>query len=184
MNSITFRTIIDFLVTQANHKKPAARYTDGLHFIFSKDCVTFRAVRDGATTTVTLTGKMFAGKGGFFMSFDDLYTFRNALKHEDNARVRLTTRLQPLNPQRHSVFIGIGDWFEADLGLKVANLPKTHGRAGGNIRLEDIKRAASSLRPLSSGKDYRYVVDDKRHSAYVELLEPSFGLTSVIQEIY
>lgn len=184
MNSITFRIIIDFLVTQANHKKPAARYTDGLHFIFSQDCVTFRAVRDGATTIVTMPGKMFTGKGAFFLPFDDLYTFRNALKHDDQARVRLTTRLQPFNPQRPSVFIGVADWFEADIGLKIANLPKTHGRASSSIRLEDIKRAASSLRPLSSGKDYRYVVDDKRHYAYVELLEPSFGLTSVIQEIY
>lgn len=171
MKAENFAKIIECL-------KPHA--VTGLHFKLDGKNISIVAEQGTSKTTVVFPPQRnHVGYGVFFVSFDDLYNCKNALKELD-ADVVISRSVQPFVPEWPSLHIRISDWFEAHTGrVRLKGVPKLR-KSGSTLGPATVKATAHSLRPLSQGKTYRH---SSGKIIRVDLDEPAFGLVAVFKEV-
>jgi hypothetical protein len=172
MQAANFQKIIDFMKAHTER---------GVYIVLEGKEVAVVAVSECSLTTVQLAPqRVSGGRGVFFVTFNDLYNCRNALRHDGGAMVVLSRSEQPLIPGCASLKLQVSDWFEAHLGhiKKDLPVPKKSGRV---MDVALMKETAHSLRPLSFGNGYAHIISK---TIRVNLTEPGFGARYVCKIIY
>jgi len=182
-----FKKVLEFMVAQANHDPYAPAAQKGIQVILNGRKVSIISVSSCSTTTVELLPQAVSGGGGvFFVPFDDVDTLMAPLGHDSLAGVTLSLGEQPLVKGMLSLHVAVGDWFTADIGHHKPNgLPKhSANKSTSLLDYATVRSRAKVLAELDAGgKIFGHrKVGANRYEVF--LLNPAYGIKSVVKKIY
>lgn len=189
MRASHFLKVIEFMVANANHDPYAPRSQHGVQFRLNGYSISFISITCGMTTTATIEQREPLGAWDFILPYDDLDTLMPTLRDEEarqsRAAISFTKSVQPYVPERASLRIQIGDYFEAHLGtLRSGHLPNKSHESRGTLDTSQAYALACDLRQMGGPNHLLRGEKLPSNEFKVELLNPKYALKRVQKLIY